>query len=112
VASRLQSLAEVFCDPARRPTAVITYGDGPVLLGLLQQLGVRAPEDVSLVSFSAFAANAAEQLPSWVSIPGEAMGVKAVEMLFQLIESGQKEAPAISLPYGEIASLHTVRKIG
>jgi LacI family transcriptional regulator len=112
VASRLQTLAEVFCDPARRPTAVIAYGDGPVLLGLLQQLGVRAPEDVSLVSFSGDAAQAVEQLPSWAPIPGEAMGSKAVEMLFQLIESGQKEGPAISLPYGEIASLHTVRKIG
>ena len=112
VASRLQPLAEVFCNLARRPTAAIASCDGPVLLGLLQQLGVRAPEDVSLVSFSAFAAHAAEQLPSWVSIPVEAMGSKAVEMLFQLIESGQQEIPAIRLPYGEIASMHTVRRIG
>jgi len=111
VASRLQPLARVFCDVARRPTAVIAYGDGPVLLGLLQQLGVRMPEDVSLVSFSCDATQAVEQLPSWVPVPGEAMGNKAVEMLFLLIESGQNEVHAISLPYGEIASMHTVRKI-
>ena len=112
VASRLQPLARVFCDPARRPTAVIACRDGPLLMGLLQQLGVRVPDDVSMVSFSCDATQAVEQLPSWVPVPGEAMGIKAVEMLFQLIESGQNEVPAISLPYGEIASMHTVRNLG
>ena len=106
--ARLQSLAHVFCDLTRRPTAVIAPSDGPVLLGLLQQLGVRAPDDVTLVSFSSFPAHAAEQMPSWVPVPGDAMGRLAVQMLFQMIEFGQKEVPAIGVPYGEIASMHTV----
>jgi len=109
--SRLQSLAKVFCDPARRPTAVIAHGDGPILMGLLQQLGVQVPEDVTLVSFSGYFSHAAEQMLSGVPVPFEAMGRRTVEMLFQMIESGKQEAPAICLPYGEIASLHTVRHL-
>ena len=112
IESRLKPLAKVFRDPVRRPTAVIIYNDGPVLLALLQKLDLRVPEDVTMVSFSSFATHAVEQMLSCVPIPFDTLGRMATDMLFQMIESGQKEAPAISLPYGEIASLHTVRKIG
>lgn len=112
IESRLQPLAKIFCDPARRPTAVIIYRYGPVLMGLLQKLGVQAPEDVSVVSFTGYAAHAVEQMLSWVPVPGETMGAHAVEMIFQMIETGKKELPSISLPYGEIASMHTVRRVG
>ncbi len=112
IASRLGPLAGVLGDPARRPTAVITGSDGPVMLGLLHGLGLRVPDDVSLVSFSGSASHAVEQMVSRVLIPFEAMGRKAVEMLFRMIESGTRDLPAIALPYGEIASLHTVRKLG
>jgi LacI family transcriptional regulator len=112
IASRLGPLAGVLVDPARRPTALITCSDGPVMLGLLNGLGLQVPGDVSLVSFSGSASPAVEQMVSRVPLPCEAMGRKAVAMLFQMIESGTREVPAIALPYGEIASLHTVRKLG
>ena len=110
-AVRLQQLARVFQDPDRRPTAVITCSDGPVLLGQLQLLNVRVPEEISLVSFSTHAAHTVEQMVSLVPVPFDVMGQKAADMLFEMIESGQKERPAISLPYGEIASMHTVRNL-
>ncbi len=109
---RMKPLAKVFKDPARRPTAVIVYRHGPVLMGMLQNLGLRVPEDVSMVSFSIYAAHAVEQTVSWVPIPLEIMGCKATDMLYRMIESGEREVPSLCLPYGEIASLHTVRELG
>ena len=111
IEARLQPLAKVFHDKARRPTAVITYRDGPVMMGLLQKLGVQVPEDVTMVSFSSYSAQAVEQMLSWVPIPFDRMGPMAVDMLYHLIDSGKREMPSVSLPYGEIASLHTVRKL-
>lgn len=112
MASRLAPLARVFSEPSRRPTAVIVPHDGPVLLGLLQQLGVRVPEDVSLVSFTGSAAYTVEQMVSGVLLPMEALGRTAVEMLFRMIETPRTDLiPSICLPYDEIASLHTVRKL-
>lgn len=111
VETRLQPLAKVFRDPARRPTATVVYRDGPILVGLLEKLGLQVPHDVSVVTFTAYAIRSVEQIASWVPIPFERMGATAVEMLFQLIESGRQEIPSVCLPYGEIASLHTVRKL-
>ena len=111
-ALRLQGLAKVFCDPARRPTAAIVDRDGPVLLASLQQLGLQVPEDVSLVSFTSYGAHPVEQLVSWMPVPLPETGRLAVEMLFQMIERGSTDVPSISLPYGEIAAMHTVGKIG
>ena len=108
---RLKQLARVFHDPERRPTAIVIYRDGPVLQSMLQQLGLRVPEDVSMVSFSSYAQQAVDRLLSWSPIPFDEMGRVATDMLFEMIETGQHEVPAISLPYGAIASLHTVRKL-
>lgn len=112
VEARLQPLATVFCDPARCPTAVITHRDGPVMLSLLLQLGLRVPDDVSMVSFTACPSHAVEQVVSWVPLPFEEIGRKAVAMLYRLIEGGRIEIPAAVVPYGTIASLHTVKRIG
>jgi len=112
IESRLHSLAQVFSDPARRPTAVILHRDGPVMLELLQKINVRVPEEVTLVAFSSIAKHTAEQMLSWVPVPVDDVGRKATEMLFQMIETGQKEVSAISLPYGNIAAMHTVRPVG
>lgn len=108
---RLRALIAVFRNPAHRPTAVITYHDGPILLALLQKIGVRVPEEISLVSFASPVPAPVEQLVSWVPVPMEEVGRRGVGMLFQLLDAGQMEAAAICLPYGEIASMHTVRKL-
>jgi LacI family transcriptional regulator len=111
VDSRMRSLLRLFRDAKTRPTAVIVYRDGSVLMGLLQNLGIRIPEDVSIVSFSGYATHVAEQMVSWVPVPFEEMGRVAVSIVHKMIESGTKELPAQDVPYGEIASLHTVRKL-
>jgi DNA-binding LacI/PurR family transcriptional regulator len=90
---------------------VIVYRDGSVLMGLLQNLGIRIPEDVSIVSFSGYATHVAEQMVSWVPVPFEEMGRAAVAIVHKMIDSGTKQLPAQDVPYGEIASLHTVRKL-
>jgi LacI family transcriptional regulator len=111
VDTRLRALLRMFRDEQTRPTAVIAYRDGSVLMGLLQNHGIRIPEDISMVSFSGYATHVAEQMVSWVPVPFEEMGRSSVAMLHKLIESGAKELPARDIAYGEIASLHTVRKL-
>jgi LacI family transcriptional regulator len=109
--TRMRSLLRMFRDAKTRPSAVIVCRDGPVLMGLLQHHGVRIPEDVSMVSFSGQTAQVSEQMVSFVPVPTAEMGRTAVAMLYKLIETGVKALPSLDIPYGEIASLHTVRKL-
>jgi len=109
---RLQPLADAFADPDQAPTAVMAYRYGSTLMSLMLKLGLRVPEDVSLVSFTTCSSQPVERLASWVQIPCEEMGRKAVEMLYRAIDDQWLEMPAVSLPYGEIASLHTLQRSG
>lgn len=108
VEARAQSVAAAYADPERRPTAAVVCRDGSVFLLLLQHLGLRAPRDISLVSFTTCPASAAEQTVSWVPLPLEEMGRRAVEMLYRLVDGGRRETAAIAVPYGAIASPHTI----
>jgi LacI family transcriptional regulator len=77
------------------PTAVLCYND-LVAIGLLRalrELGIRVPEDVSVIGFDDI--QMLEYLPvplTTVHVPKLEMGRRAAEMLIRRIESGHDEA--------------------
>jgi LacI family transcriptional regulator/LacI family repressor for deo operon, udp, cdd, tsx, nupC, and nupG len=82
--------------PANRPTAVTCYND-LVAVGLcraLAELGLRVPEDVSVVGFDDIGLLGYLPLPlTTVRIPKSEMGRIATEMLVHQIESSEIVAP-------------------
>ena len=80
----------------RRPTAVTCYND-LVALGLLRalaELGLRVPEDVSVVGFDDLALlDYMSPGLSSVHVPKEEMGARAAELLIRHIEARKRIAP-------------------
>ena len=81
---------------SRRPTAVTCYND-LVALGLLRalaELGLRVPEDVSVVGFDDLALlGYLSPGLSTVHVPKEEMGARAAELLIRHIEARKRIAP-------------------
>ena len=81
---------------SRRPTAVTCYND-LVALGLLRaldELGLRVPEDVSVVGFDDLALlDYMSPGLSSVHVPKEEMGARAAELLIRHIEARKRIAP-------------------
>lgn len=110
-AAGVPSLDSACRDPARCPTAVLACADGSVVPARLQQYGLRVPDQVSVVSFTDNPWLAGERVVSWVPLPNEELGRSAVDMLWNMLERGACEAAAVVVPFGAIASLHTVRRM-
>ena len=72
-----------------RPTAVVAYSPGqttlPVHLAAVAHCGLRVPEDLSLVTFSPFAADEVGVAMTKMLLPEREMGREAVEMLLRKI---------------------------
>lgn len=72
-----------------RPTAFVCYNDelAVMLLEAARRLGLRVPEDLSIVGFDdSFLATATEVKLTTLTHPKEELGVKAAEMLMAMIE--------------------------
>jgi LacI family transcriptional regulator len=108
----LRELADALRDPARRPTAIVAAEEGSAVWACLLDLGIRVPQEISLVAFSEDFPRTADRWVSTVRAPLDAMGRKAADMLWRLMDAGIGSMPSICLPYGEIDSLRTVGLVG
>jgi LacI family transcriptional regulator, galactose operon repressor len=83
-------------------TAVVTYDHriAIAVLGAAHRLGLRIPDDFSLVCFNDEFPTAVVNPPiTAVAVSGEAMGRTAARLLLRVLQSGQSEAPArVRLP--------------
>lgn len=108
VGGDMRELADALRDPARRPTAIVVPEGGAAVWACLLDLGIRIPQEISLVAFSEDLPRTADRWISTVRAPVDAMGRKAADMLWRLVDAGIGSMPSICLPYGEIDSLRTV----
>ena len=86
-------VGELFHDPLDRPTALLCDGDhlAAVAVRTLRQLGLRVPQDVSVVGYGSFTyAQLCDPPLTTIAQPFEEMGKTAVRYLLQRIESGGK----------------------
>jgi LacI family transcriptional regulator len=90
-----------------RPTAVIGYDAGPRIMHAAALVGLRVPQDFSVVTFEPLAAvtgipDPGEAFMGWtissMGVPGELAGHRAVEMLTQKIASEDEAIASVVLP--------------
>ncbi len=90
--------ADLVARPAGgRPTALLVYNDYDTrcLLQHLWPLGVRVPEDLSLLTFSEEAANAGVIPPlTTMTTPAAELAARSVELLMRQIDSPGAESPS------------------
>lgn len=100
---RMRSLARDFAAHMGKATAVICY-EVEELTALMYELslrGVRVPEDVVLVTFHERqfrAAVGSARLPT-AMVPFRDVGLRAVKMLSESIESGDRSMRSVAVPY-------------
>lgn len=84
------------CPPAERPTAVTCFND-LVALGLhraLLELGLRVPDDVSVIGYDDIDMMAYLPVPlSTIRSPNRQLGYRAAELLIRRIEAGSSFPP-------------------
>ena len=98
VAGKVEDFAAAVAaeEPARRPTAIITYTHMAAisLLRLFWEAGVRVPQDVSVATFSN-SYPVAEVIPplTTAALPTEEMGRAAAEMVLEQIRTNGEAKP-------------------
>ena len=91
-------------DPSRRPTALICAGDEPAAVAMrtLGRLGLRVPEDVSVIGYSDFSFAALLDPPlTTISQPFEEMGAVAARILLKRLQDRthvEEVASRVALP--------------
>lgn len=83
-------------DEPQRPTAFVVYNDELAvhLLEAVRQAGLRVPDDLSVVSFDdSFLASATETKLTTVAHPKHELGVRAAELLLDMIEGRSDVKP-------------------
>jgi LacI family transcriptional regulator len=97
-----------------RPTAVTCYND-LVALGLLRalgELGLRVPDDVSVIGYDDLAMLDYLPVPlSSVHVPKQEMGRRATELLIRQIESPDAVAPVREYLTGQLILRDSVRSL-
>tara|TARA_R100000027_G_scaffold67481_1_gene66453 strand:- start:11146 stop:12150 length:1005 start_codon:yes stop_codon:yes gene_type:complete len=94
------ALCREYLSAKKRPTAVIGFSPSnayPVLYASAQ-LGLRVPEDLSLITFSDETANINGVEVASLIIPFREMGIGSVKMLLKKIKQGNKQLPSLKLP--------------
>jgi LacI family transcriptional regulator len=83
-----------------RPTAVVCgSGGGRTMLTAAARLGLRVPEDLSVITFDNNAAMDLEITVDRVLVPNQAMGRVAVSELSALIEEPDEPRPPVVIPF-------------
>lgn len=83
-----------------RPTAVLCgSGGGRTMLTVAARLGLRVPEDLSVITFDNHAGIDDEITVDRVLVPNRSMGRAAVEELCKLIDNPETPRPPIVLPF-------------
>lgn len=90
-------LTEVFMRQSNRPDGIFSVNDitGVGALNVIKRMGLRVPEDVSIIGFSdGLVSSVTEPLLTTVSQHGEDMGIKAASILLKrIIEENEKYTP-------------------
>ena len=94
-------LYELFANK-NRPTAIISNAFGEAACATAMKQELRVPEDCCIINFNRLSTGTAAGLPiAGLQIPQKELGIAGVNMLLDLIESGDKERAAekIMIPY-------------
>ena len=89
-------------DSPNRPTAVVCYEqqEAVSVYAAAMKLGLRIPEDLSIVSFGSSPCRIATGLPiSTLVVPFEQVGRAAMAMLLDWIDTGEEENEPVALPF-------------
>lgn len=100
VGARIQMLEQALTDESR-VTAIVGYGNYEVELAwhMALRLGLRIPEDLTLMTFSSGPLQVAETRFTCLVVPELEVGRAAVRMLLRKIEGGMPEQPVERLPF-------------
>ena len=98
--SRVERIQEWLSKPDR-PTAVITYGNGDAIAvyHTARTLGLKIPEQLSIVSIDDASFSLFDKRLSTALVPAYKMGFEAVELLKKKIESPAKAIPPRPVPF-------------
>lgn len=110
-----QQVAQWLDDPAHKtvPTALLVGGDfmAQGTVRVLQQRGLRVPQDVSVMSIDAFNLAAIQDVPlTAVHVPRDELGVEAVHLLQQRLIRPQATTGTLLLN-GQLVVRESVRRI-
>ncbi len=83
-----------------RPTAILTYGENavPYLIMAAHDLGLRLPQDLSVVTFAAGPTDGIGQTVAYMRVPFREVGQAAVDMLAEVIAHQGLPLPARAIP--------------
>lgn len=90
-AESLQALTMRWLDRADRPTAVVTYESdiATTVCGAAYRIGLRVPEDLSIVGISELPIDSLGIRITTCRIPGHELGLAAVRMLREKMKTGE-----------------------
>ena len=90
------AVGTLLADRRRRPTAIIACDDGLAVMALnaVRRHGLRVPEDVSVVGFGGrrVVCRLAEPALTTISLPWQASGRKAAQLLVSLVQTKSNES--------------------
>lgn len=90
--------ARLFLGLAEKPTAVVAHND-LMAIGAMKafgEAGLHVPRDVSVIGFDDIAASSYVQPPlTTIAFPKRQMGKEAIEMLLNLLQSGEPSTPRV-----------------
>lgn len=82
-----------------RPTAVICYRSGPLLLSHAMRSGLEVPRDLSIIDFCNEPTDVMARRVSHFIVPNATSASRAVELLFELIDHGELSCKSVAVPY-------------
>jgi len=101
-ARRLELVRQWLANPRRRPTGVLCYGDrdAPLLATAALQLGLRIPNDVTILLCADEPYHRMGYRFTTLTVPAAAVGIQAVRLLRQKAESPKSRLPRRAIPFG------------
>ncbi len=83
-----------------KPSAIITcYGEGDLVMAAALEMGIKVPEDLSIISFASVDADDPGILTSHMLIPFFELGRTSVRTLLEKMENPDSPIPAKTVPY-------------
>ena len=83
----------------QRPSAVITYGGANLPLLAARDLGLKVPDQLSVVDFDQAQSRPAERLTTSVAPPESLCGRELVQQLLRKIADPSAQLPCVTLPF-------------
>ena len=98
---RLELVRGWLADPRTRPTGVFCYGDrdAPILAASALQLGLRIPEDISILLCADEPFVRMGLRFTTLAVPAAAVGAEAVRMMLRKVEQPNDRLPRRAIPF-------------